>query len=209
MKQPAEKKETAEKKVLAVGDAAPAFSVEAWVKGEPVKSYEKGKVYVVEFWATWCGPCVAAFPHLSEMQTKFKDKVTFIGTNIWERPYNSETLDKVKKFVEAQGDKMAYTVAFDGKAAEMDAAFMKAAGRNGIPSAFIVDKEGKIAWMGHPMSMEKVLDEVVAGTFDVKAAAAKEKAAKEAAGKFSELNAKVNKAARAEKWDEAVARLMS
>lgn len=206
-KQPPAKKETADKKVLAVGDAAPAISVEAWVKGEPVKSYEKGKVYVVEFWATWCGPCVAAFPHLSEMQAKFKDKVTFIGANIWERPYNSETLDKVKKFVADQGDKMAYTVAFDGKAAEMDTAFMKAAGRNGIPSAFIVDKEGKIAWMGHPMSMDKVLDEVVAGTYDVKAAAAKEKAAKDAAGKFTELTAKVNKAARAEKWDEAVAAL--
>lgn len=206
-KQPPAKKETEakEKKGLAVGDAAPAFKVEAFVKGEPVKSFEKGKVYVVEFWATWCGPCVAAFPHLSEMQAKYKDKVTFIGTNIWERPYNSETLEKVKTFVTEQGDKMAYTVAFDGKAAEMDAAYMKAAGRNGIPSAFIVNQDGKIAWMGHPMSMEKVLEEVVAGKYDLKAAADKEKAAKDAEGKVADIRAKVQKAARAEKWDEVVA----
>jgi len=208
-KQPADKKDEkakdAEKKKLAVGDAAPALKVEAWVKGEPVAAFQKGKVYVVEFWATWCGPCVAAFPHLSEMQAKYKDKVTFIGTNIWERPYNDETLEKVKSFVADQGDKMKYTVAFDGKAAEMDAAYMKAAGRNGIPSAFIVDGDGKIAWMGHPMSMDKVLEEVVAGKYDIKAAADKEKAAKEAEGKVSTIRAKLQKAARAEKWDDVVA----
>jgi thiol-disulfide isomerase/thioredoxin len=203
-KQPPAKKDEA-KKTLAVGDDAPAFKVEAFVKGEPVKSFEKGKVYVVEFWATWCGPCVAAFPHLSKMQADFKDKVTFIGTNIWERPYNSDTLEKVKTFVADQGDKMAYTVAFDGKAAAMDAAYMKAAGRNGIPSAFIVNQDGKIAWMGHPMSMDKVLEEVVAGKYDLKAAAEKEKAAKDAETTVADIKAKMMKAARAEKWDEVAA----
>lgn len=206
------KKEEAAKKGLAVGDKAPEFKVEAFVKGAPVTSFEKGKVYVIEFWATWCGPCIAAFPHLSESQAKYKDKVTFIGTNIWERPYNSETLEKVKTFVEKQGDKMAYTVAFDGKAGEMDAAYMKAAGRNGIPCAFIVNQDGNIAWIGHPMAMDKTLDQVVAGKYDIETAkkAAEEeqrkaKAEKESAGKVSELRAKISKAARAEKWDEALA----
>lgn len=160
-------------KKLAVGDKAPALKVEKFVKGDPIKEFEKGKVYVVEFWATWCGPCVKAFPHLSELQKEYKDKgVTIIGTNIWEdREYSESTLTKVTDFVKKQGDNMAYTVAYDGAGKHMDKAFMQAAGRNGIPSAFIVDKEGKIAWMGHPGQMDKPLEQVVAGKFDSKKAA--------------------------------------
>ena len=75
--QPAAKAEA--KKKLAVGDRAPALTVEKWVKGEPVTGFEKGKTYVVEFWATWCGPCIASMPHLSALQKEYKDKVTIIG----------------------------------------------------------------------------------------------------------------------------------
>jgi thiol-disulfide isomerase/thioredoxin len=68
----------------------------------------KGKqTYVVEFWATWCGPCRVSIPHLTELQKKFKTQgVTFIGVS-------DETEDKVKPFVDKMGDKMDYTVAVD------------------------------------------------------------------------------------------------
>src|SRR5262245_45990939 len=69
---------------LKIGDKAPALAIDKWVKGTPVKAFEPGKTYVVEFWATWCGPCVATMPHISELQSKYKDKVTFIGVNVWE-----------------------------------------------------------------------------------------------------------------------------
>src|SRR4051794_37880273 len=65
---------------LRVGDPAPLLKVSKWLQGKEVKRYEPGKVYVVEFWATWCGPCIGAMPHLSNLQTEFKDRgLTVIG----------------------------------------------------------------------------------------------------------------------------------
>ncbi|CAN5737105.1 TlpA disulfide reductase family protein [soil metagenome] len=196
--------EKAAKAGLAVGDSAPAYKVESFIKGKPIESLEKGKVYVVEFWATWCGPCVAAFPHLSEMQEKLGDKVTFIGTNIWERGYTDATEGKIKAFVEKQGDKMAYTVAYDGKSKAMDKAWMQAANQNGIPCAFIVNQEGKIAYIGHPMAMEKTLDEVVAGKFDITTAKAKAVKQKEIEGKLEGLGQKAGEFAQDDNWDGVI-----
>lgn len=158
---------------LKVGDPAPLLTVGKWVKGEPVKKFEEGTVYVLEFWATWCGPCVAAIPHVTEMQKKHEGKVVIIGANVWERDES-----KVAPFVEKMGEKMDYRVVMDDKSrspeGSMALGWMKAAGQTGIPCSMIVDQKGKIAWIGHPMEMSDVLDQVAAGTYDpVKAAAAK------------------------------------
>ncbi len=151
---------------LASGSKAPALEVAEFLKGDAVTEFKAGQTYVVEFWATWCGPCVKAFPHLSELQAKHGDKVKVIGVNIWERPYDEETLAKVKEFVKTQADKMSYTVAYGGPDAKADTAWMKAAGRNGIPSAFIVDGTGTVAWIGHPATMDPVLEKVIAGEWN-------------------------------------------
>lgn len=160
---------------LKLGDPAPALRVETWVKGGPIAKFEPGHVYVVEFWATWCGPCIASMPHISALQSDYAGKATVIGTNIWERPIDEKTLDKVTKFVEAQGERMAYTVAYDGPSKTMDLSFMKASGRGGIPSAFIVDQKGVIAWMGHPASMDFALHEIVEGKWDLTTGPQREK----------------------------------
>jgi thiol-disulfide isomerase/thioredoxin len=141
---------------LEVGSPAPKLEVQEFIKGEPVKSFEKGKIYVVEFWATWCPPCRTSIPHLTEMQKKYKDAV-FIGVSISENNW-----DGVKQFVTEMGEKMDYRVAMDGRAGKMAKNWMAAAAQQGIPTAFIVNGEGKIAWIGHPMQMEKTLGQVVA-----------------------------------------------
>ncbi|MBC7771451.1 MAG: redoxin family protein [Pyrinomonadaceae bacterium] len=175
------KKETPDV-TLKAGDKAPGITVEKWIKGEPVTGFEKGKVYVVEFWATWCGPCIASMPHISDLQAMYKDKgVTIIGTNIWEDDkFNDETYKKAADFVKAEPDRMAYTVAYDGGAKFMDKNWMKASGRNGIPSAFLVDQNGVIAWIGHPMMLDIPLDDVVNGKWDLKTGPEKVKKASDA-----------------------------
>lgn len=153
---------------IELGDAAPPLDIKEWVKGSPVDiAAGKGKtIYVVEFWATWCGPCITSIPHLTEMQKEFKDKgVVFVGLS-------DEKSEVVKKFVTKMGDKMDYTVAVDG--GNTYTSYMGGFGVNGIPHAFILDKEGRIVWHGHPMDgLDKVLHEVVEGTFDLKKSAAK------------------------------------
>ena len=155
---------------LGLGDPAPAITVGKWVKGQPVTAFEKDKVYVVEFWATWCGPCKTSIPHVTELQKKYADQVTVIGVSVWENDWTA-----VEPFVEKMGDKMAYRVAVDqtvesGRDGKMSEAWMRAAERGGIPSAFIVDKAGKVAWVGHPMQMDDPLAKIVAGTWDIAAA---------------------------------------
>ncbi len=188
-KQPKDKEKKAEKAPvrLTMGDRAPELAIERWVKGNPITGFEKGRVYVVEFWATWCGPCIRGMPHLSELQKEYKDKgVTIVGVNIWDDPKNVDPFMK-DRGEKTKGDElMQYTVGVekkddpsDTRHGVMSKTWMQAAGRNGIPSAFIVDKTGTVAWIGNPQQIDEPLKEIVAGTWDIKKVAAKEKAARE------------------------------
>ena len=157
----------ADSKDLTIGSDAPAMQVKSWYKGKPVSAFDKSKTYVVEFWATWCGPCKQSIPHLTEMAKKNKD-ITFVGVSIWEE----DKADNIKNFVKEMGDKMDYNVGYSGNKEGMAQSWMQAAGQNGIPTAFVV-KGGKIQWIGHPMELEAPLDEIKSGKYDVAAAKAK------------------------------------
>ena len=146
-----------------LGEKAKALTISEWVKGSAVDVTDGKNVYVVEFWATWCGPCRNTIPHLTELQKKYKDQgVVFVGVS-------SEKAEDVKPFVQEMGDKMDYNVAVD-KDDATDKAYMAAYGQGGIPCAFIINKESQVVWVGHPMEMEKPLQEVIEGKYDLQAA---------------------------------------
>lgn len=193
--------------LLTVGSAAPALDIEHWIHGsegkfKPVTKFEPGKVYVVEFWATWCGPCVASMPHLADLQNKLADKGVRIVS------ISDEELETVEKFLEREVRRgpeeteakaqtyreltSAYSLTTDpDQSSYRD--YMEAAEQNGIPTAFIVGKDAKIEWIGHPMEMDDPLGAVLAGNWDREAYAKELKAQREAEMMMQQIFAKLQK----------------
>lgn len=150
---------------LTPGMKAPKLEVSGWLKYDAPEA-KAGKFRVVEFWATWCGPCKTSIPHITELAHKYKDKVDFVGVSVWEREGTS--IDDLKKFVSEMGEKMDYRVAYDTQDKKMAMGWMKAAGQNGIPASFLLNDKDEILWVGHPMALAKPLEQALDGTLDVK-----------------------------------------
>ncbi len=156
---------------LTVGSPAPALKVGRYLKGEPVMSFEPGKIYVIEFWATWCRPCIKAMPHISELQKQFPD-VTFIGVNIWE-----DEVSEAEEIVKKMDSQLEYRIAVDEVSdgnpenGAMSRTWLKAAEISTLPSAIIVDGHGRIADITHPMDLDETLPQIIAGKWDTAAAA--------------------------------------
>lgn len=156
----------AEEKKLTIADAAPELEIAHWVKGEAIDGFEPDNIYIVEFWATWCGPCLAAMPHVSEVQEKYRDYgVSVVG--ISDEPLQTvvEFLAREREEGELWYQTIQYTLATDPER-RPHTEYMKAAGQRGIPTAFIVGKTGEVEWIGHPMSMDEPLDQIVHDQWD-------------------------------------------
>ena len=151
-------------KVLQIGDAAPKLQVAKWIRGEKIETFQPGRIYVLEFWATWCKPCIAGMPHLSVLANKYKEDVEVIAVSVMER--KDTDLAVIEKFVKSMGSKMDFKVAAE-KDRYMTTNWLHAAGERAIPNAIVVDKEGKIAWIGHTSKLDRVLPEISAGKWDL------------------------------------------
>jgi thiol-disulfide isomerase/thioredoxin len=157
---------------LDIGSPAPALDIEHWFHDhDPVTAFEPGTTYVVEFWATWCGPCVASIPHLAEIQKRHADDLVVISVSD-EDPEVIETfLDREQGDAPLRETTSGYRLTTDPDGSTKND-YMRAAGQRGIPTAFIVGKTGQIEWIGHPMRMDEPVAKVISGEWDRAAFAA-------------------------------------
>jgi thiol-disulfide isomerase/thioredoxin len=136
-------------------DAAnpPALQVSNWINADAATLASlKGKIVVLDFWATWCGPCIASIPHTNELAEKYKDKVVFIGVC---HPRGGE---KMADTVKEKGIK--YPVCLDGEGATA-----KAYAVNGFPDYYIIDASGKLAIADCANdSVEKAIEALLKGS---------------------------------------------
>ncbi len=140
-----------------------------YVKGAPVDQFEPGRCYLIELWASWCGPCRATIPHLTALQAKHSE-LTIVGVAIWERdPAFARAL------IEEMGDAIGYTVAVEkadlGGGYPIRVDWADASYTDAVPTAFLIDGEGRIAWLGNPNDVGFVLMSVLDGSHDRTAAA--------------------------------------
>lgn len=148
--------------VYGEGQAAPGLFVSAWVQGDPVSRLEPGRVYVVEFWASWCAASKRAMPRLSALQRAHAEGLTVLAVS--SRDMQGESLDRVSALVSEERDSIAYRVGFDDRR-RTARAWLDAFDVRSVPTAFVVDKSGVIAWIGNPLwppgEMEEATERVL------------------------------------------------
>lgn len=159
---------------LTIGNSAPKLEISKWVKGQPVSSIQRGTVYVIEFWAVWCGPCIAGIPHLTQIQKQYGKKVCVVGLACLDD--YGDSLSAVEELVRKKGNMIGYRIAWDIPTTEKylgifkgrtNAAYMKAAALQSLPISVIVDGNGKIAYIGHPAAIDMPLAHIVKGDWNL------------------------------------------
>ncbi len=124
------------------GRKAPAFVVDRWMTAEPDA---RGKVAIIDFWATWCGPCLKAIPHMNELANRFRGEVECVGIS-------DESKREFEKGIEDRNLEPAmfrYALALDPKG-RMKSAF----GIRGIPHVAVISTDWIVRWQGHPSSLD-------------------------------------------------------
>lgn len=187
-----------------VGDPVPAVDIDHFFQDAKIESFDKDKTYVLEFWATWCGPCKAAMPHLRDLAKKYEGKVTVLALS-------DEPVETVEAFFAKPSgtdeltwrELMAFPVATDPDLSVKIELF-EAAGQRGIPRSYIISK-GQVQWIGHPMSLDEPLAQVVGGTWDLAKAKEKFAESREATAMLEEFKPLAGAAKASGNWDEALA----
>ena len=124
------------------GRKAPAFMVDRWMTAEPDA---RGKVAIIDFWATWCGPCLKAIPHMNELANRFRGEVECVGIS----DESKREFEKGFEDRNLEPSTFRYALALDPKG-RMKSAF----GIRGIPHVAVISTDWIVRWQGHPSSLD-------------------------------------------------------
>lgn len=160
---------------LVVGSPAPPFVVERFLRGAPRARLEPGRVYLIEFWTAWCGPCVAGMPHLAALERELGPRgLTVIG--VAPRPDEwGHDLAAIEALAARAPD--AYALALDAESdspegyqgvfhGQMIESWMGAARVGAVPVGFVIDREGFVAGIAPPLELEGVVRACLDGSFE-------------------------------------------
>ncbi|MDX1939454.1 MAG: TlpA disulfide reductase family protein, partial [Saprospiraceae bacterium] len=130
---------------LEVNRKAPEINITDWIANVPGDKSLERKYIILEFWATWCAPCLAAVPHINELQTKFADRkdLYFLSISDEKLPKIQSLLKRTEMTTKVVADQTGETFSnFDVK---------------GIPKTILIDNKGIIKWIGHPYGLSEEL----------------------------------------------------
>ncbi|MET4038181.1 MULTISPECIES: TlpA disulfide reductase family protein [unclassified Bradyrhizobium] len=195
--------------VLCTESPAPLLKVENWLRGEPLTSFQPGKVYIVEFWASEWAPCEEDMSHLMELQAKYKDEgLEVVGVAATEEaPTQDEARTKLDAWLTEKFSNLNYRIGFDSTG-EMNKLWMDASSSLGFPTLFVVDRDGHIAFIGHPIEIDEVLPKIINGTwrrsYEAKAADAKRIAEDQRRARVRSIGRTIRPAMEAKDWPTAL-----
>lgn len=129
--------------ISVLNQEAPKFVIEKWISEQPEM---KGKFVLIDFWATWCGPCRVYIPTLNALHEKYKDQLVIVGLS-------NESAEKVMAF---ENPKIQYFEAIDTRGRMKDKLQI-----TGIPHAILIDPNGIVRWEGFPLLQNFQLTEKV------------------------------------------------
>jgi len=150
------------------GQRAPDMYVSQWLNSKPDTA---GKVVVIDFWATWCPPCVASIPHTNELADQFRDDVAIIGISAETDSKFQTGLNKLYASKGINLDTIRYHLALDSSRT-----MTKALQVRSIPHVIVISSDWIVRWQGNPKSLSaNTLGQIVAANRSLNGSSAKSK----------------------------------
>lgn len=129
---------TSYSQTLKVGDKAPKLFINKWIKPDNPKNLQN-KPLLIDFWGTWCAPCIASFPHINQLSETYKNKINFLSITTDDEKILSKFLSRIELNTFIATDKDGQTT----KGFKIES----------IPAAYLIDTQGVIQWLGNPKDL--------------------------------------------------------